>query len=255
MDSDDRSVGRLLTRREAVRLLSVSGLVLGAWDHLVAQTGGGLSQCVVLPQLEEGPYFVDKQATRSDIRTDTATGAQKPGVPLALAFAVAQVSQGRCSPLPKAIVDIWQCDALGAYAGTQPATRNQTFLRGIQQTDDRGSARFVTIYPGWYSGRAVHIHFKVRTQTATGQAYEFTSQLFLPENLTDQIHAQSPYVQRGHRDTPNERDRIYRAGGPQLLLQPAKSQQGYEAAFNIALDLSDMNVGRPDGQGGRGFNR
>ncbi len=258
MDWDDRPVGKLLSRREAVRLLAGGGVMLGAWDTLFAQTTNSVTpSCVVRPELDEGPYFLDKQAIRSDIRTDTSTGMQRPGVPLSLAFGVAQISGGRCSPLPGALVDVWQCDALGEYSGvTDPrfAANNvgSTFLRGIQHTDERGAARFVTLYPGWYGGRAVHIHFKIRAQGATGPAYEFTSQLFLPENLTDQVHAQNPYAKKGRRDTTNAQDGIYQRGGAQLLLQPTKSSDGQQAAFSVALDLSDAGVGQPDGGGMRG---
>lgn len=256
MDLDDLPVGRLLSRREAVTLLGAGGMAaVGAWDMVAAQTTS--PQCVVLPELTEGPYFLDKQVSRTDIRTETSTGAQKPGVPLTLALAVSQISGGSCSPLSKAIVDVWHCDALGVYSGVSDPrfgsqTVNETSLRGYQQTDDAGAARFLTIYPGWYSGRAVHLHFKIRTQTAAAQMYEFTSQLFLPERLTDQIHAQSPYATKGRRDTTNEQDTIYRSGGDRLLLQPTKTTEGYQAALTIALDLSDSSVGRPDGEGMRG---
>ena len=130
-------------------------------------------------------------------------------------------------------------------------------LRGIQTTDAQGRARFTTIYPGWYRGRAVHIHFMIRTQ-ASGGAYEYTSQLFVPEPLTDEIHARPPYAANGRRDTTNERDGIYRGGGDQLLMKPARSGAGYEASIDIALDLSDARVGRADAEGrgrGRGSGR
>jgi protocatechuate 3,4-dioxygenase beta subunit len=205
--------------------------------------------------MTEGPYFVDKQAVQSDIRADPATGAQKPGVPLMLAFAVTQMSGAGCSPLPGATVDIWQCDALGEYSGfADPrfatSTVGAAFLRGAQPTDAQGAARFTTIYPGWYAGRAVHIHFKVRTPGTSGQTYEFTSQLFMPEGLNDQVHAQQPYSTKGRRDTLNAQDGIYRGGGEQLLLQPTRTGTGYDATFSIALDLSNASVGQPDGGGG-----
>ncbi len=258
MDWDDRPVGRLLSRREAVRLLAAGGLGLGAWETLHGQAASTATpQCIARPELEQGPYFLDSQSVRSDIRADPATGQQKPGVALALAFSVSRIAAGQCAPLPGATVDVWQCDALGEYSGfADPrfAASNvgAAFLRGVQRTDRQGIARFTTIYPGWYSGRAVHIHFKIRTAVAAGQAYEFTSQLFMPEDLNDRIHALDPYVKKGRRDTPNAQDGIYRQGGAQLLLQPVKSAAGYDTGFTIALDLSDTAVGQPDGGRGRG---
>ena len=261
MDWDDRTIGRLLSRREAVRLLAAGGLGLSAWDVVRGQAGTSPApQCIARPELEEGPYFLEARAVRSDIRSDAGSGRPRPGVPLALAFGVSQIASGRCSPLQGATVDVWQCDALGEYSGVTDArfaadNVGTTFLRGVQPTDAKGAARFTTIYPGWYAGRAVHIHFKIRTPGEAGQAYEFTSQLFMPEDLNDRIHALDPYVKKGRRDTPNAQDGIYRQGGAQLLLQPVKSATGYDAAFTVALDLSDAAVGQPDGGRGRGGRR
>ena len=188
MHLDDRLVGRLLSRRAALHLLGAGGFgVLSSATVLSAQDAPAMAaQCVVRPEMTEGPYFLDKRGMRADIRAEASTGARKPGVPLGLGFAVSQVAAGMCSPLSNAVVDVWQCDAVGAYSGVvdprfPPDTVKQGFLRGALQTDASGAARFMTIYPGWYSGRAVHIHFKIRTVAAGAQADEFTSQLFLPE--------------------------------------------------------------------------
>jgi hypothetical protein len=104
--------------------------------------------CVVKPEQTEGPYFVDQQLVRSDIRVEPSTGAAKDGVPLALALTVVDVSNGPCRPLPGATVDIWHCDAQGVYSGvTDPgfSTAGQKFLRGPQTTDAKGGAQFTTI--------------------------------------------------------------------------------------------------------------
>jgi protocatechuate 3,4-dioxygenase beta subunit len=126
--------------------------------------------CVVKPEMTEGPYFVDKQAMRSDIRSDPHSGVEKLGLPVALAFAVSRLGDGVCEPLRDAVVDVWQCDALGQYSAVsdprfEAAALKESFLRGAQHTNELGVARFLTIYPGWYAGRAVHIHFKIRAQT------------------------------------------------------------------------------------------
>ena len=111
-------------------------------------------------------------------------------------------------------------------------------------------ARFTTIFPGWYRGRAVHVHFKVRTEAA-GQPYEFTSQFYFDEALIDQVHAQAPYAARGRRETTNADDGIFRDGGESLMVQVSEAGGGYAASFDIGLDLTDARVGRPDGGGGR----
>jgi protocatechuate 3,4-dioxygenase beta subunit len=118
-------------------------------------------------------------------------------------------------------------------------TVDQDFLRGYQITDEHGVAAFSTIYPGWYRGRAVHIHFKIRTPAGAQQTYEFTSQLFFDDAFSDQVFTQSPYAGKGQRDRLNSTDGIYQQSGGQLLLAPTTIDGGYAATFAIALDLSE----------------
>jgi len=200
-----------------------------------------LPSCVVRPELTEGPYFVDERLERSDIRSDPSDGTVKEGLPLALTFVVSKVGSGSCAPLQGAYVDVWHCDALGVYSdASDPSfnTKGQKFLRGYQVTDANGQAKFITIYPGWYQGRAVHIHFKIRTGLDTAQTYEFTSQLFFDDGLSDQVYSQEPYAGKGQRTLMNSGDSIYRSGGDQLLLRPVKSGDGYAATFDIGLQMS-----------------
>ena len=93
-------------------------------------------------------------------------------MPLTLTVALSQVAaSGACTPLANALVDMWHCDALGVYSDVSSQnTLGQRFLRGYQVSDANGQVQFLTIYPGWYAGRAVHIHFKVRTEPAAPPA-------------------------------------------------------------------------------------
>ena len=192
--------------------------------------------CVVTPALTEGPYFVDERLNRSDIRSDPATGVVKAGVPLALTVRLSQISSaGACTALAGALVDMWHCDAVGLYSDVSSQTSGQKFLRGYQLTDASGAAQFTTIYPGWYMGRAVHIHFKVRTNPGSANGLEFTSQMFFDEALTDAVHAQAPYNTRGRRDTANSSDGIYQGGGSQVLLPLSASGSGYSGTFNVGV--------------------
>ena len=196
--------------------------------------------CVVRPQQTEGPYFVDEKLNRSDIRSDPSDGSGKKGVPLRLVFHVSRIDGSSCTPLTGATVDIWHCDALGVYSDvTDPSfsTVGKKFLRGNQVTDPNGTVEFVTIYPGWYPGRTVHIHFKIRTDSASRRGYEFTSQLYFDDSLTDQIHAQPPYAAKGQRTLNNDQDGIFRGGGKQLMLQLSKDAQGYVGTFEIGLQI------------------
>jgi len=189
--------------------------------------------CVVRPALTEGPYFVDERLNRSDIRTDPADGSARPGVPLRLTFRVTRSSGSTCAALAGVFVDVWHCDALGTYSDVQGAS-GRKFLRGYQATDASGVAQFTTIFPGWYSGRAIHLHFKIRTSLGGG-GYEFTSQLFFDESVTAAVLAQSPYSTKGQPDTSNARDGIYQGGGSQLLVTPVAEGPGYGVTFDIAL--------------------
>lgn len=97
---------------------------------------------------------------------------------------------------------------------------------------------FTTIYPGWYSGRAVHLHYKVRG-TSNSQSFEFTSQLFFDDSLTTQVFAaNAPYNTRGARTTFNSGDSIYSQGGSTTLLALGASGSGYAGTLNLGLDLT-----------------
>ncbi|PYP53674.1 MAG: twin-arginine translocation pathway signal protein [Gemmatimonadetes bacterium] len=199
----------------------------------------GSATCVLTAALTEGPYFVDEMLNRSDIRTDPVTGAVSTGIPLALTFNVSRVANSACTPLTGAYLDVWHCDATGTYSDVSGSSRK--FLRGYQITDANGVAAFTTIYPGWYSGRAVHIHFKLRLFAGSTKTYEFTSQFFFDDSLTDSVYTQSPYSSRGSRDLRNTSDGIYnslsttdRAG---LTLQTSKTTDGYAGVINLGVNV------------------
>ncbi|HEX2697376.1 MAG TPA: intradiol ring-cleavage dioxygenase [Anaerolineales bacterium] len=242
MENDDLPVGKILSRRDALKLLGLSGAALLAactpLQSAMTQpastsnaSSGILPACVVRPEETEGPYYVDEELNRSDVRSDPSTGAVKDGTPLTLTFNVSLVSKNSCAPLADARVEIWHCDAQGVYSDVSDPgfnTKGQKFLRGYQETDGNGQATFLTIYPGWYSGRTIHIHFKIHPSANK----VFTSQLFFNDTLSDQVLANAPYASRGQRNTLNSNDGIY---NDQLLLNVTKSGDGYAAAFDIGV--------------------
>jgi protocatechuate 3,4-dioxygenase beta subunit len=282
MDNDDLPVGRLLTRREALKLfagVAVATLVgcRGTDPTTIAPTAASSGaatapnaaagaatvavptgtpaptsaavtstataeavalapSCVVRPEMTEGPFFADNKLNRSDIRSDTATGVVSAGIPLMLTFVVSQIANSACTLLPGATVDIWHCDAEGVYSEFNEGA-GMDFLRGYQTTDEAGRANFTTIYPGWYPGRSVHIHFKIRLPSGNN-TYDFTSQLFFDDTFTDVVYQQQPYNERPNRSTLNSSDGIYGAGGDQLTLGVSQQGDQYIAAFDIALDLT-----------------
>ena len=237
----------LISRRQALILLGAAGatMVAGRTDVYSASAmskDGTLPACIVTPKQTEGPFFVDERLKRSDIRVDPSDGNVKSGVPLRLTLRVSAVGGANCKPLSGAIVDLWQCDAIGVYSGVNhsgsQSSEAKHFLRGYQVTETDGSAQFTTIYPGWYPGRTVHIHFKVRVSAKSGKGQELTSQLYFGDALTDRIHTQSPYAGKGPRTVRNQRDGLFRNGGRQLMLSPVQSGAGYAATFDIGLQMS-----------------
>jgi protocatechuate 3,4-dioxygenase beta subunit len=254
LDDDDRPIGRILTRREVLALMGTTG----AAAFLAACTPGGsgasaaasaaataaasaaiataLPACVVAPELTEGPYYVDVDLDRSDIRVNTADNAVSEGAVLTLDWVVSQADGSACMPMEGVIVDVWHCDALGTYSGVQGDSGN--FLRGFQRTDANGRASFTTVYPGWYQGRAVHIHFKIRTDPEAEAGFEFTSQLFFDDDVSRSVFQTGVYAQKGAQDVPNESDQIFNQSGGATLLSVAQEGDGYKATFPIAVQLT-----------------
>ncbi|WP_214371153.1 intradiol ring-cleavage dioxygenase [Pseudonocardia sp. H11422] len=220
-----------ISRRRALRAGGAIGL--GA---LVAATG----TCTLTPEETEGPYHLDLDDVRRDIRED------RPGALLRLALRVQDVTD--CAPVPNALVEIWHCDAGGIYSGFEAAStgaggqpgRNSgatdgTYLRGSQVTDADGIVDFLTIYPGWYRGRTVHIHFKVHVGSTTMP----TSQLYFDEAVTDTVYAGAPHSGHPGRDTPDTDDRIFDSN---LVLTTSRTTDGYLALMNVGIDVRDGSV-------------
>jgi protocatechuate 3,4-dioxygenase beta subunit len=136
------------------------------------------------PQQTEGPYFVDGMPNRSDIRSDTSKGSVEQGIPLRIVIHVYDVDNGSCVPLRGAKVDIWHANSQGVYSGVKDmGTTEENFLRGYQVTNTNGTVHFTTIYPGWYEGRAIHIHDKVRTFNGSEKTLEWTAQLYFNNSI------------------------------------------------------------------------
>jgi protocatechuate 3,4-dioxygenase beta subunit len=261
MDTDDKTIGRLFSRREALATAAKTGLVLVAGSGMQRLTLAGQSKphihIVVSPEFTEGPFFVDEKLNRSDL----VAGATRPsvvnGLPLLLSLEVYKLVGDSHQPLRDAHIDVWHADAARVYSDesnpmNHEDTGRQTWLRGYQATDARGSAQFKTIFPGWYSGRAPHIHFKVRTYSTPNKATaEFTSQLFFRDADAIRIYAADAYSSRGGHDTSNSNDGVFndfqvdgKPAGSLMLLDLAKNGAGYKAHFAILLDDSNLHGGR-----------
>jgi protocatechuate 3,4-dioxygenase beta subunit len=264
-DDDDRLIGRVLSRREVLALMgaaSVSAVAVACAPGSAASGSAGatagassgvtatalatasaaavasaLPSCVVVPELTEGPYYVNEHLDRSDIRIDTADGSVSEGAVLRIDWVVSQVDGNACIPLEGVLVDVWHCDALGNYSDVG-SEEGHDYLRGYQHTDANGLATIITVYPGWYSGRAVHIHFKIRTEPGASSGFEFTSQLFFDDAFSASVYSQGVYKSKGTQDVKNANDRIYGQSNGMTLLDVVKDGDGYAATFEIAIQTS-----------------
>ena len=181
--------------------------------------------CPVTPEQTEGPFYFDPALVRQDI----AEG--KAGAPLRLRLQI--VAAAACAPQQRARVDLWQCDAAGVYSGyDQERSAGQRWLRGTQYADADGVATFRTLYPGWYEGRAPHIHIKAWLPDGR----EVTSQLYFPDELSDAIYRDAAYGGRGGGRMRNGDDFIFRrAGGNVPVARLSRGAESYDGALVIAL--------------------
>jgi protocatechuate 3,4-dioxygenase beta subunit len=221
--------GFKLSRKTLVKLggAGITVLATGRWFR---PSSASAAACVLSPEQTEGPYYIAREKVRSNITEG------HPGAPLRLRLAVQDAAT--CKPIKGAAVDIWHCDAGGAYSGFEAAsggapgagggpTDKHTFLRGIQFTNSKGIAQFHSIYPGWYRGRTVHIHIKVHLDRAVVGHVAHTGQLYFSDALTAKVYRSSPYKARAaQRDTFNSTDGIYSNGGRQSTLSVRQDGHG-----------------------------
>ena len=220
-------------RRELLALLGFAGagFAIGCGSSATSPTspsgstsGSTNASCAVTPTETIGPYPSHQSLIRSDIREG------KSGTPLTLTITVVS-SSNNCSPVANANVGIWQCDAAGNYSeyGTQTS---QSYLRGIQTTDANGQVTFTTVYPGWYMGRATHIHVEV---VRNGSSVKVT-QIAFPESINAAVYATGVYAARGGNPTSNASDDVFRDGvSSELASVSGSASAGLTATFAVAI--------------------
>jgi protocatechuate 3,4-dioxygenase beta subunit len=212
-----------MRRREA--LIAAGGLGLGAAfgvrSLLRPATALSAPDCLLQKEVTEGPYYLDLDLVRRNIKGD------RKGTPLALRFTVVDAST--CSRIENANVEIWHADASGTYSGVSGNGGN--YLRGVQRTNASGVARFDSIFPGWYRGRTPHIHMKV---FVSGNEVH-TGQVFFRPAVTKTVYSSGVYKSRGQQDTSNSADSIYRDAGARALCALTHKGSGYSGAMTIGV--------------------
>lgn len=205
--------------------------------------------CLLTPQAIEGPFYLDPKLVRAEI----AEG--RPGVPLRMRLRV--VEAGPCTPLANARVDIWHCDAKGLYSGypgqgdAGTDTTGTSFCRGTQITDSGGWATFETIWPGWYPGRATHVHVKVILDART----MLTGQIYFPDAVSEFLYTQVPAYggRRSARAVVNANDGIAREEDPnrRAFCAIKEERDRYLATLTLGVDRNARVTERDAGPGGR----
>ncbi|MBU2705412.1 intradiol ring-cleavage dioxygenase [Zooshikella marina] len=229
-----------MKRRSILKGIGVGSVSLISGQAIGQNLASSLSQpnktpnyipnCTFTPEQVEGPFYIDTGLVRHDITEG------KPGAPLFLNFTV--VDTATCAPMRDAVVDIWHANAIGYYSGFPEQgkdgdvdTTGEKFLRGTQITNPHGQCCFRTIYPGHYTGRANHIHLKVLLNQST----LVTTQLYFPDDLTDQVHQAPPYNKNTERRVRNDEDILFTE---EILLnfKTQKQAYGYEAEFVLGVN-------------------
>ena len=228
-----------LTRRSALGLAGAAGTALFLSRTRVPLVGtapaSAAGTATVTPSMTEGPYWIDELLRRADVR------AAQPGVPLALTIRVLDAATG--AAIDGAHVDIWHANAYGLYSDeAQNNTKGQTFLRGYQITGVDGASGqvgFTTIWPGWYSGRAIHIHVRVRTYDGSVVATNYTTQIFFSDKDNNAVlTGAAPYSTRTPQTDPttDETDNILgSAVATNVVPVTGSIGAGFAATFTIYL--------------------
>jgi len=210
--------------------------------------------CVLIPETTRGPFYLDPEYDRKDITEG------EPGLAFKLRILVLGVDN--CEPVPNAVVSLWHCDIRGAYSefgmvGNNPIdASNETWLRGYQMTDAQGRCEFDTIFPGWYAGRATHLHFDVHLgfvptlpiNQQPNPSSTFISQMFVPNSVKTLVYTTIPeYLPKGDNPKGTDNDAIAQNSGAvedlTIVFDETDLPQSLTGDFTIGLDMEGTPVG------------
>ncbi|KAH6717462.1 Intradiol ring-cleavage dioxygenase [Leptodontidium sp. MPI-SDFR-AT-0119] len=210
---------RNVAKRDATDVSHLSSLDVTPTTSGVEDIIFANSTCLLSPEGEEGPYYVKGEYIRSDISED------QPGVEVI--WDLQFINAETCEPIENLTSDIWHCNATGVYAGViatgngntaDTSNIDKTFLRGLQTTDSEGVVQYTSIFPGYYSGRATHVHVETHLNgtvlpngTYTGGSIAHIGQFFFDQDLITEVNALSPYSENTNTITENADDRVVSA--------------------------------------------
>jgi protocatechuate 3,4-dioxygenase beta subunit len=246
------------TRRTSLRWLLASAAALPAHGGAAAGGAGGSPDCALIPSETTGPFPADgangsagrianalalSGIVRSDIRASIAgaTGVAS-GIPLTIRLKLMNVDGG-CTPLAGGAVYLWHCDRAGNYSMYSRGVTAENYLRGVQQADNNGVVRFITIVPGCYAGRMPHMHFEVYPSlaSATGAANRIrTSQLTFPMATLHEVYGVAGYEAsaRNLAGISYATDNVFSDGTSlQMASVSGSPASGYVATLSVGVHL------------------
>lgn len=201
----------------------------GSQTETGSTNGSSSSNCTVTKTETEGPYPIKSP---SSVVYSNIVG-DRQGVLMTMELTIKNANNS-CQALENVFVDAWQCDALGNYSqyGSYTAVN---WLRGRQSTNAAGIAAFSSIFPGWYQGRAPHIHIHI--YNSAGKSLLVT-QIAFPKTICDNVYTNaSPYKSKGLQDTTNESDGIFRDGfADQMATLSGSISEGYTLTHTIVVN-------------------
>jgi len=192
------------------------------------------NDCNVSPRETKGPFptKTPSQMMQANIKS------YRTGIALLVNLTIVDKTNN-CKPLAEANVDVWHCDKDGNYSeyGNNPMQRNDFtaahFLRGRQTTDTNGRVSFLSIYPGWYHGRAPHIHIEIFDKAGKSL---LVTQVAFPEDVSGKVYSSSLYASRGKADTPNNRDNVFADSlSEQMATVTGNTTDGYTLSSTIVV--------------------
>ena len=227
-----------MERKDFLKTIGLTGVVAVLPGSSFAKAnkpeGNPPASCTLIPTETAGPFPLDLSANSFYFRQDVREG--KPGVQLNLKLKIVGINN--CLAMQNLRVNIWHCDKDGVYSGynqqNNPGQTTATYFRGYQMTDSNGEVEFITILPGWYSGRTCHIHFQVYVSSA----YAAISQLTFNVATKNAIYAANPTIYTKGADPMSiTSDNIFSDGYAYQLatLTPNAATGGYDAYLEATI--------------------
>lgn len=195
----------------------------------------GDGSCTVSPSETKGPFPIKtpSQLVLENIKSD------RVGVALLINLII-ENKNNNCLPLSNVLVDVWHCDKDGNYSeygGTQMQQTDYTsvhFLRGRQTTNAKGEVSFISIYPGWYQGRAPHVHVEVLSSSGSSL---LVTQIAFPESTSSTVYSSTNYAAHGQADTSNTRDNVFADSlASELAVLTGNLTDGYTLTKTITVN-------------------